>query len=263
MSSRADYSREYVGGLYPAGRPANAAANRRNTAVLPPLGVANYLSQVAVQKPWYERAAQGHRLGARTYRRVKRLMDLAIALAILPAVVLLLALCAIAIKLDSPGPVFFVQQRTGKGGRRFRMYKLRTMVQNAEELKAQYMHLNELSFPDFKIRDDPRITRVGRFLRRTSLDELPQVFNVLRGEMSLVGPRPTSFSSTTYKLWHTARLATKPGLTGIWQVSGRSLLGFDDRLRLDIAYLRNQCLWLDIQILLRTFGSVLSGRGAN
>jgi lipopolysaccharide/colanic/teichoic acid biosynthesis glycosyltransferase len=143
------------------------------------------------------------------------------------------------------------------------MYKLRTMVNNAEKMKAQYMHLNELSYPDFKITNDPRITLVGRFLRKTSLDELPQLFNVLKGEMSLVGPRPTSFSATSYSLWHTARLAVKPGLTGLWQVSGRSELDFDDRLRLDIAYMRNRCLSLDVEVLFRTFGSVLNGRGAN
>jgi lipopolysaccharide/colanic/teichoic acid biosynthesis glycosyltransferase len=137
------------------------------------------------------------------------------------------------------------------------------MVRNSEELKAQYMHLNELTFPDFKISNDPRVTRVGRFLRKTSLDELPQIFNVLKGDMSLVGPRPTSFAASTYSLWHTARLDAKPGITGLWQVSGRSELDFDDRLRLDIAYLRNRSLWLDLRILLRTIGCVVSTRGAN
>jgi lipopolysaccharide/colanic/teichoic acid biosynthesis glycosyltransferase len=143
------------------------------------------------------------------------------------------------------------------------MYKLRTMVRNAEELKAKFMHLNELTYPDFKISNDPRITRVGRLLRKTSLDELPQIFNVLQGDMSLVGPRPTSFSADTYRLWHTARLECKPGVTGLWQVSGRNELDFDERLRLDIAYHHNQCFWLDLRILLRTFGSVVNGRGAN
>jgi lipopolysaccharide/colanic/teichoic acid biosynthesis glycosyltransferase len=175
----------------------------------------------------------------------------------------ILALCALAVWLDSPGPAFFSQLRTGKGGRRFKMYKIRTMLQNAEELKAKYAHLNELSYPDFKIRHDPRVTTVGRFLRRTSLDELPQIFNVLRGDLSLVGPRPTSFGAETYSLWHTARLEVLPGITGLWQVSGRNELDFDERLRLDIAYIRNRSFWLDLQILLRTAGCVLSGRGAN
>jgi lipopolysaccharide/colanic/teichoic acid biosynthesis glycosyltransferase len=117
------------------------------------------------------------------------------------------------------------------------MLKLRTMVRNAEEMKAQLAHLNELAYPDFKISNDPRITRVGRILRKTSLDELPQLLNVIRGDMSLVGPRPTSFSASTYSLWHTARLEAKPGITGLWQVSGRNELDFDERLRLDIAYI--------------------------
>jgi lipopolysaccharide/colanic/teichoic acid biosynthesis glycosyltransferase len=143
------------------------------------------------------------------------------------------------------------------------MYKLRTMVKNAEELKEKYMHLNLLTYPDFKIANDPRITRVGRFLRKTSLDELPQIFNVLRGDMTLVGPRPTSFKASTYSLWHTTRLELKPGLTGLWQVGGRNELDFDERVRLDIAYLRNQSLWLDLQIMFRTIGAVFSGRGAN
>jgi lipopolysaccharide/colanic/teichoic acid biosynthesis glycosyltransferase len=198
-----------------------------------------------------------------TYPFLKRLMDVAVCLVALPFVIPVLALCSLAIKLDSSGPLFFIQERTGRGGRRFKMYKLRTMVTNAESLKAHYLHLNELSYPDFKIRNDPRITRVGRVLRKTSLDELPQIFNVLRGEMSLVGPRPTSFSAQTYSLWHTARLDAAPGITGLWQVSGRNELDFNDRLRLDIAYLRNQSLWLDVQILVRTLGCIFNGRGAN
>jgi lipopolysaccharide/colanic/teichoic acid biosynthesis glycosyltransferase len=143
------------------------------------------------------------------------------------------------------------------------MYKLRTMSKDAEQLKAKYKHLNELAWPDFKISMDPRMTRVGHFLRKTSIDELPQLFNILIGDMSFIGPRPTSFSPTRYRLWHTARLYGKPGLTGLWQVSGRNELEFDERVRLDLAYLRNESLSLDFQILLKTFGAVLSGRGAN
>ena len=132
-----------------------------------------------------------------------------------------LALCALAVRLDSPGPGAVRQLRTGRDGRRFRMYKFRTMVENAEELKASLAHLNVLPAPDFKIPNDPRITRVGKLLRATSLDELPQLLNVLRGDMSLVGPRPTSFAPSTYELWHTHRLDVPPGLTGLWQVEGR------------------------------------------
>lgn len=224
---------------------------------------ADFLINVAPERRWFEGRTEHRVLSTPWYLRIKRALDIALSLAALPLVLIVLAICAIAIELDSPGPVWFTQLRTGKGGRRFKMYKLRTMVRNAEELKAQYMHLNELTYPDFKISDDPRITRVGRFLRKTSLDELPQIFNVLEGDMSLVGPRPTSFCADTYRLWHTARLECKPGITGLWQVSGRNELDFDERLRLDIAYHRNQSLWLDLQILLRTVGSVLNGRGAN
>ncbi|HET9948911.1 MAG TPA: sugar transferase, partial [Longimicrobiales bacterium] len=199
----------------------------------------------------------------RAYEIAKRVLDVTLCLLALPIVLPILAICAIAVRLDSPGPAFFTQLRTGRGGRRFRMYKLRTMVQNAAELKEQYAHLNELTWPDFKITNDPRVTRVGRWLRRTSLDELPQLFNVLRGDMSLVGPRPTSFSADTYSLWHTARLEVQPGLTGLWQISGRNELDFDDRLRLDIAYIRNRSLQLDLLILLRTVTAVFSGRGAS
>lgn len=214
------------------------------------------------ERPWYQlRGAPW--LEQPAYERLKRLLDLVVSLLILPLVVVLLPVCVIAVRLDSPGRALFMQERTGKGGRRFRMFKLRTMVQNAHELKARYMHLNEHSYPDFKITNDPRVTRCGRILRKLSLDELPQILNVIRGDMTLVGPRPTSFGADTYRLWHTARLEVKPGLTGLWQVSGRSDLDFDDRLRLDIAYVRNRCFWLDIQILVRTFAAVITTRGAN
>ena len=225
--------------------------------------VNDYLQRFEPVRPWYESRRKRPLLNEVTYRRLKRLMDIGLCLLALPFVIPVLAQCYLAIKLDSSGPFFFMQERTGKGGRRFKMYKLRTMVANAESLKADYLHLNTQSYPDFKIPDDPRITRVGRILRKTSLDELPQIFNVLQGEMSLIGPRPTSFSAQTYSLWHTTRLDTTPGLTGLWQVSGRHEVDFNDRLRLDIAYLRHQCLWLDIQILFRTIGCVFSRNGAN
>ena len=137
------------------------------------------------------------------------------------------------------------------------------MVPNAEELKKELAHLNELKWPDFKITNDPRITRVGRILRKTSLDELPQLINVLRGEMSLVGPRPTSFAANTYTLWQTERLDVIPGLTGLWQVYGRGESEFDERLRLDIAYIKHRCFMVDIEILIRTVSSVVAGRGAH
>lgn len=198
------------------------------------------------------------------YLLTKRVLDLLLVLITLPLWLPLNGIVALLIRFTSPGaPVMFKQQRTGKGGRRFQMYKFRTMVPNAEELKSKYAHLNELQWPDFKITNDPRITPIGRFLRKTSLDELPQLFNVLRGEMSLVGPRPTSFGPETYKLWHTSRLDVMPGLTGLWQIIGRAQLEFDDRLRLDIAYIERASLWLDFNILLRTVLAVFESRGAH
>jgi lipopolysaccharide/colanic/teichoic acid biosynthesis glycosyltransferase len=211
---------------------------------------------------WYELDGSPT-LSPRAYRVVTRTLDVFLCLLALPLVIPVLVICALAVRMDTPGAPFFAQLRTGRHGRRFRMYKMRTMVENATELKEQLAHLNELSWPDFKIKDDPRVTRVGAIMRRTSLDELPQVFNVLAGDMTLVGPRPTSFSADTYSLWHTARLEVKPGLTGLWQVSGRAALDFDERLRLDIAYIRRRCLTLDLLILLRTFGAVFGGRGAS
>ena len=195
------------------------------------------------------------------YLAGKRVFDVAVVVLLLPLLLPVFALVILAIRLDSPGPALFTQQRTGLHGRRFAMYKFRTMVVDAEERKAELAHLNELPWPDFKITDDPRVTRVGRFLRATSLDELPQLFNVLVGDMSLVGPRPTSFSANTYDLWHTTRLEVRPGLTGLWQVEARSQVNFDERLRLDIAYVRQMSPALDAQILLHTALSVVRRSG--
>jgi lipopolysaccharide/colanic/teichoic acid biosynthesis glycosyltransferase len=195
------------------------------------------------------------------YLIAKRLFDLAICILLLPVVLPLLLLCALAIRLDSPGPIFIAQERTGRDGTPFRMLKFRTMVRNAEELKEELAHLNVLPPPDFKIPQDPRITRVGKFLRQTSLDELPQLLNVLWGDMSLVGPRPTSFAPSTYQLWHTHRLEVTPGITGLWQVKGRNMTTFDERLRLDIEYIEHRSFGLDLKILLQTVPSVLRRTG--
>lgn len=203
-------------------------------------------------------------ISSTAYLIEKRAMDLLLVILSMPFWLPAISLVALLVWVDSPGaPVFFVQRRTGKGGKRFDMYKFRTMVPDAEALKKKYMHLNELQWPDFKITNDPRITRVGRILRKTSLDELPQIINVLKGDMSLVGPRPTSFGSETYDLWHTERLDVQPGLTGLWQIIGRGETEFDSRLRLDIAYIERRCITLDIQILLRTVVSVLQRKGAH
>ena len=198
----------------------------------------------------------------RNYEVAKRLLDVTLCTLALPFVLLFLGVCAVLVWLSDPGPIFFTQLRTGQGGRRFKMLKFRTMVVNAEELKQVYAHLNEHTWPDFKITNDPRVTRVGRFLRKTSLDELPQLFNVLKGDMSLVGPRPTSFSASTYDLWHTARLEAVPGITGLWQIKGRSDVDFDDRLRLDIEYIEHRSIWLDVRILVATVVAIFKQRGA-
>jgi lipopolysaccharide/colanic/teichoic acid biosynthesis glycosyltransferase len=198
-----------------------------------------------------------------TYLVAKRIMDVTLVLLSIPLWLPLMAVVALAILITSPGEsVIFKQCRTGKGGNRFNMYKFRTMVSNAEQLKSNYAHLNELQWPDFKITNDPRITALGKFLRKTSLDEIPQLINVLRGEMSLVGPRPTSFGPETYKLWHTHRLDVMPGVTGLWQVFGRAKLEFDDRLRMDIAYIERASLRLDFYILILTVLAVFQQRGA-
>jgi lipopolysaccharide/colanic/teichoic acid biosynthesis glycosyltransferase len=192
---------------------------------------------------------------------VKRVLDLALCLLALPVVLPVLVACGVAIRMESPGPVLFRQQRTGRDGRRFGMFKFRTMVANAEELKSSLAHLNILPPPDFKIPDDPRITRIGRFLRRTSLDELPQLLNVLRGEMSLVGPRPTSFAAHTYQIWQGKRLEVPPGITGLWQIRGRNTTTFDERLRMDIEYIARRSLRLDLTILLITVAAVVRRSG--
>lgn len=217
------------------------------------------------QEDWIKKFDPNKRiLTGRAYLVAKRIMDLTLVLITLPLWLPLNGIVALLIHFTSPGaPVMFKQLRTGKGGRRFYMYKFRTMVPNAEELKEKYAHLNELQWPDFKITNDPRITPVGKFLRKTSLDEIPQFFNILKGEMSLVGPRPTSFGPETYELWHTSRLDAMPGLTGLWQIMGRAQLEFDDRLRLDIAYMERASLWLDINIILRTLIAVFDSRGAH
>lgn len=197
------------------------------------------------------------------YFFLKRSFDLFFVVLSIPFWLPLVGLISLTLKLtDSKAPVMFIQKRTGKGGKRFSMYKFRTMVPNAEALKEKYAHLNELTWPDFKITNDPRITKVGRILRKTSLDELPQLFNVLKGEMSLVGPRPTFFSSEAYKLWHTARLDVLPGITGLWQITARSTANWDNRSRLDIVYAEKRCFSLDLEILFRTIKVVLQARGA-
>ena len=196
--------------------------------------------------------------------RRRRFLDILSASLILALTSPMLLLLALAIKLDAPGPIFFRQWRTGLGGRRFKIYKFRTMRRDADQLKETLRSLSHHGpdSPDFKIRNDPRVTRVGRVMRRMSLDELPNLLNVVRGEMSLVGPRPTSFGIDNYAERHLVRLAVPPGMTGLWQISGRCELDFDDRVELDCRYIREQSLLLDLRIILKTPFSVLGGRGA-
>ena len=198
---------------------------------------------------------------SRTNRVVACLGALVILLLLSPV---LLGL-ALVIKFSSPGPVMFVQKRTGYRGRLFGMYKFRTMVTNAEELKESLRHLNKHGADaiDFKIDDDPRITPIGSFLRRSSLDELPNLINVVSGDMRLVGPRPTSFNAYRYKDNHLVRLSIYPGMTGLWQISGRSNIDFDQRVELDLSYIAEQSLLLDLKILLKTPFKVFSGHGAS
>ncbi|ERK32254.1 galactosyl transferase CpsE [Clostridium intestinale URNW] len=157
------------------------------------------------------------------------------------------------IKLDSKGPIIFSQKRVGKDGKEFKMYKFRSMVVNAEELKKKLMHQNEMSGPMFKMKDDPRITKIGKFIRKTSIDELPQLINVLKGEMSLVGPRPSLPKEVAqFEPWMMRRLDVKPGLTCYWQVSGRNNIDFDDWMKLDIKYVEDRSIKLDIKLIFKT-----------
>jgi lipopolysaccharide/colanic/teichoic acid biosynthesis glycosyltransferase len=196
----------------------------------------------------------------RSSRAIKRGMDLAGAVFGLVAAAPLLAAAAVAIRLDSKGPVFFRQERVGRGGERFRMWKFRTMVPEAEALKAGLVALNETDGL-FKIADDPRVTRVGRFLRKTSLDELPQLLNVLVGEMSMVGPRPLVVDEDELvKGWDRRRLHLTPGMTGPWQVLGGARIPLGEMVKIDYLYVTGWSLWNDMKILLRTAGYVLARR---
>jgi exopolysaccharide biosynthesis polyprenyl glycosylphosphotransferase len=195
---------------------------------------------------------------------IKRCFDVVVASAALLALLPLFVTVALAIKLTSNGPVFFVQQRMGWHKRVFRLFKFRTMVVDAEARMKEIEHLNEKEGPIFKIKNDPRITPLGRFLRKTSLDELPQLINVILGDMSLVGPRPLSMRDALgmSEAWQKRRFSVKPGITGLWQVSGRSDLSFERWMQLDLEYIDRWSLALDFRILLRTIPAVLSGHGA-
>jgi len=213
----------------------------------------------------------------RSYRLIKRLLDVIISSVALFFLLPLFGVIAILIKVDSPGPVIFKQKRIGKDGKLFSFLKFRSMVVNAEQIREKIEHLNILHGPLFKVKGDPRITRIGAFLRKFSLDELPQLLNVIKGEMSLVGPRPLpaedlkliptidtlmTIDMRSYGLWKELRTIVKPGVSGLWQVNGRSELPLEGWVEFDLYYIRNRSIWLDFFILLRTVPAVLSGRGA-
>jgi lipopolysaccharide/colanic/teichoic acid biosynthesis glycosyltransferase len=195
---------------------------------------------------------------------VKRVFDLVVGAALLLLLTPLFITVAILIKLTSPGPIFFVQDRVGRQKRPFRFIKFRTMVQDAERRQAELEKLNEVSGPVFKIRNDPRVTRLGAFLRKTSIDELPQLINVVLGHMSLVGPRPLPIRD--YQAfdadWHRRRFSVRPGMTCLWQIAGRNSIPFDRWMELDMQYIDRWSLWLDFKILAGTVPAVVSGKGA-
>ena len=194
---------------------------------------------------------------------IKYAVDKIMAAIILSLVSPLMLVASLLVKLASPGQILFRQTRTGLNGKKFVMYKYRTMVENADQLKDQLLSQNEMSGPVFKISDDPRLTKVGKLLRKTSVDELPQLFNVLRGDMSLVGPRPPLPEEVAlYDRWQRRKLSIKPGITCLWQINGRNKIDFEHWMRLDLHYIDNWSLWLDAKILLKTVPAVLTGLGA-
>jgi len=197
-------------------------------------------------------------------RTVKRMLDIAMASTALLILSPILLITAIAIKLTSPGPVLFVQERVGLNKRRFKIFKFRTMISNAEMLMADLEKHNEATGPVFKIKNDPRITTIGKFLRRRSIDELPQLFNVLKGDMSLVGPRPLPVRDYEgfNEDWQRRRFSVKPGITCLWQVNGRSGISFNQWMILDLRYLDEWSIWLDLKILAKTVPAVVKGAGA-
>jgi exopolysaccharide biosynthesis polyprenyl glycosylphosphotransferase len=197
-------------------------------------------------------------------RTIKRVLDVTVAATALLMLSPVLIVTAIAIKLSSPGPVFFLQERIGVNKRRFKIFKFRTMVPNAENLMAILEKQNEAKGPVFKIKNDPRITSIGKFLRRSSIDELPQLLNVLIGDMSLVGPRPLPVRDYEgfNEDWQRRRFSVKPGITCLWQVNGRSTISFDQWMLLDLQYMDEWSLWLDFKILAKTVPAVFRGEGA-
>ncbi|MFO1055798.1 MAG: sugar transferase [Dongiaceae bacterium] len=225
-----------------------------------PLGIAvtDLPPRVAQEiAPLWRLAGRGHRQG-RTMHCLHRTVDVMLVLATAWLWLPMLGLCCLLVKVDAPAaPVLFVQQRTGRGGRRFAMYKIRTMVPDAEARLGEVVHLNQRAWPDFKIARDPRVTLIGAFLRRCHLDELPQLLNILRGDMTLVGPRPITLPIEAHEPWQRRRFDVAPGLTGLWQVVQDEVYDFDLRVRLDLLYVQRSCMVLDLAILALTLDRVV------
>lgn len=200
----------------------------------------------------------------RGYLLGKRLIDILGSLFGIIILFPIYIIVCVAIKIESKGPVIFSQQRVGKDGRGFKMYKFRSMVINAEELKNKLDNLNEVNGPMFKMKNDPRITKVGKFIRKTSIDELPQLINVIKGDMSLVGPRPSLPNEVEkFEPWMLKRLEVKPGLTCYWQVSGRNSIGFEEWMNLDIKYVNECGMWIDIKLIFKTLFVLLGDKNAS
>ena len=193
---------------------------------------------------------------------LRRAVDVLVLAATAPLTVPLIGALALAVKLDSPGPAFVRIKRLGRDGRTFELLKLRSMRRDADRMREQLAHLNTMAWPDFKIADDPRVTRLGRVLRKSSLDELPQLYNVLRGQMTLIGPRPCSVALADYRLWQGERLEVTPGIVGRWQAEGRGTMDFAERCRLDISQVRTRSLRLNLLLVLATVRSVFTSKGA-
>jgi lipopolysaccharide/colanic/teichoic acid biosynthesis glycosyltransferase len=241
-----------------AGGFANGHARPRMTAASAPTTWRAAAGGTYAILPFEAPADEGAYL--RAGKRLADVIGASLALLVLAPVILLLA---IIIRITTHGPVFYRSKRIGRGGREFTFFKLRSMVQDAHAKRDHLHHLNEADGPVFKIARDPRITPIGRFMRSTSLDEVPQFWNVLRGDMSLVGPRPPIPEEVAqYEPWQLRRLDVRPGLTCLWQISGRSRIGFQEWMRLDLEYIRHRSIRLDIKILLRTIPAVLSREGA-
>jgi len=222
------------------------------------------LREAIVEHDQVEELVQTDEMGEnRMYAIIKRFIDISVAIALFVLFLPLIPVVTILIKLDSPGAILYKQKRIGKGGKEFDFFKFRSMVDGAENVIGALRPLCGMDGPVFKLKEDPRITPVGRFLRRSSLDELPQLINVLRGEMSVVGPRPNLPSEVSHYLpWQRKRLGVTPGITCFWQIAGRSHIGFQEWMRLDLEYIRQRSLKTDLMIMLKTIPAVIARKGA-